>query len=453
MSRRRVEGAALAAVLAVGGVVPVAQWSASAATRTKPKPPPPCLSWTDPADDASTAQEPAPANLTGDKNLDIVSTTFATGADAFSTVVKVSGLTEGASDAGDRTSVTFAVGGKTLEIYALRDGTGLGGDEVGLHNVTDGVYAAGKATAVYDVKGSTITISATLADLATIATVPVKGAKVTALVTKTRDDVANVGGFVYDTSATDSSTALGAPCGSSAAKPLPTPTAKPSATPKPTPGSPTAPQVSPDPTKDFPTPGCSTYTDPKGDAHPLNASAPADPDLDITSLTLRTTTTDLVAYASVDKLAAGTATFDAQRYTFDFTFNGHVFSAAGSSSANGSSALRDVVAATGQAGHVVQLGVDVPALTSVSTDKGFKASGLKVTYDLANSRVVFALPIADIEKYGMAKLAGKLTAVDVRSATDTNVVSSQADSTAKDNATTSTDTWTVNDNACFPKKK
>ena len=219
-----------------------------------------------------------------------------------------------------------------------------------------------------------------------------------------------------------------------------------------------APQASADPTKDFPKAGCTTYTDPTGDAHPLNANAPVDPDLDITSLTLRTTTTDLVAYATVDKLAAGTATFDAQRYTLDFTFNDHVFSAAGSSSARGSSALRDAAANSGQAGHVTQLGVDVPSLVPTpgavpSADKGFKTSGLKVTYDLANSRVVFALPIADIEKYGMAKFSGKLTAVDVKSATDTNVVSSQADSTAKDNATTSTDTWTVNDNACFPKKK
>lgn len=215
-----------------------------------------------------------------------------------------------------------------------------------------------------------------------------------------------------------------------------------------------APQASADPTKDFPKAGCATFTDPKGDAHPLNDMAPVDPDLDILSATLRTTTTDLVAYAAVDKLAAGTATFDAQRYTLDFTFNGHVFSAASSSSGRGSTAIRDAAANTGFAGHVTQLGVDVPSLTAAppAVDRGFKASGLKVTYDLAKSRVVFVLPIADIEKYGMAKFTGTLTAVDVKSATDTNVVSSQADSTAEANASTSKDTWTINENACFPNK-
>lgn len=217
-----------------------------------------------------------------------------------------------------------------------------------------------------------------------------------------------------------------------------------------------SPQVSADPAKDFPKAGCSTFKDPKGDAHPMNENAPVDPDLDILSATLRTTTTHLVAYAAVDKLATGTATFDGQRYTLDFTYNGHLFAAAGSSSARGSHALRDAAATTGAAGHVTQLGVDVPSLTSTSpqVDRGFKTSDLKVTYDIANSRVVFALPIADINKYGgTTKFTGMLTAVDVKSATDTNVVSSQADSTAAENASTSKDTWTIGENACFPNPK
>ena len=102
----------------------------------------------------------------------------------------------------------------------------------------------------------------------------------------------------------------------------------------------------------------------------------------------------------------------------------------------------------------MQLGVDVPSLTALppSAERGFKASGLKVTFDLANSRVVMALPIADIEKYGAAKFTGKITAVDALAAVDTNTLSTRTDTTSKDDASPSVDTWTVNDNVCFPKK-
>lgn len=209
-----------------------------------------------------------------------------------------------------------------------------------------------------------------------------------------------------------------------------------------------------DPTKEFPTAGCVTVVDEKGDAHPVNANAPVDPDLDITSLTMRSTSTALLAYVGVDKLAAGTATFDAHRFAVDFTFNGHVFTMSGSSSARGTHAARDVVAASGLFGHVIQLGVDVPSLTAAPppTERGLKTSGLTVNFDIPNSRVVFMLPTADIEKYGSAPFAGVLSAVNAKSQTDTNLLSSQADATAKANATTSTDNWTVGDNKCFTQK-
>lgn len=210
----------------------------------------------------------------------------------------------------------------------------------------------------------------------------------------------------------------------------------------------------PDPTKEFPTAGCATVVDDKGDAHPVNASAPNDPDLDITSLTMRSTDTALLAYVGVDKLAAGPATFDAHRFAVDFTFNGHLFTMSGSSSARGTHAVRDVAATTGMFGHVIQLGVDVPSLTAVPppTERGLKASGLTVSFDVPNSRVVFMLPIADIEKYGEAKFAGVLSAINAKSQTDTGLISSQADASAKANASTSTDSWTVGDNKCFTQK-
>lgn len=208
-----------------------------------------------------------------------------------------------------------------------------------------------------------------------------------------------------------------------------------------------------DPTKEFPTLGCATVVDEKGDARPMNqASAPVDPDLDLTSLTMRSTPTALLAYVGVDKLAAGPASFDAHRFAVDFTFNGHVFTMSGSSSTRGSHAIRDVAGNSGAVGKVIQLGVDVPPLATATTERGLKASGLTVNFDVPNSRVVFMLPIADIEKYGLAKFGGVLSAIAAKSQTDTGVLSSQADITVTANGATSTDTWTVGDNKCFTQK-
>lgn len=453
MSRRRIEVAALAAVLAASGAVPVLQQLATAATKGAP-----CVAWTDPEGDATTGQaSPALSPVLGDKNLDIVATTFSTTADSVAVAIKSVALNASPSDAGDLFYVGFTAGGKNLRLYAARGGTPLSGDSAGVYN---GAYLPGKAVAVYDDKASTLTITAKLSDVAAAAGVSLQGAAVTALTSVARDDFAGQGGLVYDDAPTMASPVLGIACGSSSGtKPTSTPSPKPTAS-KPTTSGGAPPAVA-DPTKDFPKAGCTTLTDPKGDSSAkvvtVAPGSPNDPDTDLTSLTLRTTTTDLVAYIGVDKLAAGPSTTDGHRFTLSFTFNGHVFAAAASASARGSSALRDGLANSGAVGHVTQLSFDAPPLTGVNmsspSDRGFRTSGLKATFDLANSRVVLALPIADIEKYGAAKFTGKLTAVEVLAAIDTNTVSNRADTTAKDDVSPTTDTWTVNDNVCFPKKK
>jgi hypothetical protein len=208
----------------------------------------------------------------------------------------------------------------------------------------------------------------------------------------------------------------------------------------------------------FPKAGCFDFADDSGDAHPLNGNSPTDPDLDILGVALETTGKDLKAYIKVNKLADGPATStDGHRYTLTFVFNKHLFSAAGSSFAKGTGAIRDGLASTGQAGHLVQLGVDTPpisvgpGITKLAGDRGYKASGLTFTWDKANSWVVVDLPIADIEKYGGAKFTGTLLAVAAFSATDEYAVSSSADSTEKNNAATYTGTWRVGANKCWPK--
>jgi hypothetical protein len=141
---------------------------------------------------------------------------------------------------------------------------------------------------------------------------------------------------------------------------------------------------------------------------------------------------------------------DGHRYTLRFTFNGHLFSASGSDYGNGTGAIRDGLAQTGEAAHTTQLGVDTPAVTDPTADKGFVESGLKVTFDYKNSWVIWDLPIADIEKYGEAKFTGDLTTVGAVAQTDEYAVGSAWD-TAPDAGDDGNPTgvWTVGDNKCF----
>jgi hypothetical protein len=203
----------------------------------------------------------------------------------------------------------------------------------------------------------------------------------------------------------------------------------------------------------YPKAGCYTVADPKGDAK--FEAAPNDPDLDILGFALESTKTDLLAFVKIDKLAAGPQTTDGARYSFDFTFNNHVFAASGSSYSHGTGAVRDGLASTGQAGHTTQLGMDVPPIgpQAVTLNKGFVKSGLKVTFDTTKSWVIIDVPIKDIVKYGGAKFTGALSAVDVKTGTDEYAVSSIWDTSAVANAATSTDSWTVGANTCFPTKK
>ena len=203
------------------------------------------------------------------------------------------------------------------------------------------------------------------------------------------------------------------------------------------------------PPADLPQSGCFTYTDPKGDASLDNL--PNDPDLDVVGVAIETTSSSLRAFAKVDQLSdSGPAFADGHRYTLKFTFNGHLFSASGSDYGNGTGAIRDGLAQSGEAAHTTQLGVDTPAITDPTADKGFVDSGLKVTFDYKNSWVIWDLPIADIEKYGEAKFTGGLTTVGAVAQTDEYAVGSAWD-TAPDAGDDGNPTgvWTVGDNKCF----
>ena len=207
---------------------------------------------------------------------------------------------------------------------------------------------------------------------------------------------------------------------------------------------------------DYPTAGCFTFTDPKDDSvSPTVVGVLSDSDLEIVGVAVGTTPTSLKAYANVPALTNDPTQMeplDAHRFTLKFTFNNHVFSASGSDSALGTTAIRDGLAETGHVGHVTQLGVDTPALTdpTVATTPGYVESGLKVTFDYDHGWVVFDLPIADIEKYGKAKFTGALPQIGVIAQTDEYAVASAWDYApdANDEGNPA-GTWTVGDNKCF----
>ena len=205
--------------------------------------------------------------------------------------------------------------------------------------------------------------------------------------------------------------------------------------------------------------GCFDVTDPSGDAK-FDGAGPADTSLDITGLALESTKTDLIGFIKAPKLATSPSSGpDGERFTITFTFNGHVFSLAGSSYTFGTGAIRDGIAATGEAGHTTQLGVDTPPISAgpgivaLAGDRGYKDSGLKFTFDTKNGWVIVDLPIADIQKYGGAKFKGQLSAVGAFSAYDEYEVSSTVDTTEAGNAATYTLAWKVGTNKCFPAPK
>ena len=194
---------------------------------------------------------------------------------------------------------------------------------------------------------------------------------------------------------------------------------------------------------ELPAAGCFTIKDDVGDAH-LNSqtAVPNDPDLDIVGVAMRTTATSLQTYIKVSNLENGPSTTDGHRFFVDFTFNGHVFSMASSHYKVGTGAVRDGLAQTGQAAKVTQLGVDVPTIDEPATDKGFKASGLKATFDITQDWLQLDLPLADIGKYGGKAFTGAITGILVRSAVDNYAVGTIADSAEGGK-------WTIGDNKCW----
>jgi hypothetical protein len=464
LPRRALVGAVLAASVIGGGLVAAFADDAPAGA---------CPTWTDPAGDATTGQEPT-GTFTDDQ-MDILSASLANdGANVVATIGDVK-MGDTASDFGDEFHINFTIDGKQLRAYADRGGsagdplTSPVGFGAGFTSITDGT--SGAATAKYDTKANTVTITGTVVELSKALGADATGKVATAIVAETRDYIPRVGGFVYDDAATKGTFTIAADCGGGGASPViaapsaaPDPSASPSPSASPEPSGSASPTASPAPggapaAAGAPVADCFAAKDPKGDAAVGVISGapglPNDPDLDLAGLTLGTAGPNLVAYLKVDKLDVGPASTDGHRFTVNFTFNKHTFALAGSAYANAQNGqLRDGLASTGQFSHVTQLSVDGKSLTDPAgrTAPGFVDSGLKYTFDTKTSTVSASLPLADVEKYGKAPVAGAtFTGLYAISAADTDAVSSQAD-VVPDGSTASAPgklTYAVGDNHCF----
>jgi hypothetical protein len=456
LARRRALAASAALALGTAGLTALVGTASAAG----------CASWTDPKGDATTAQEPS--GVASDAQMDITAASLRTVGDSLVAAITTDGLSNSASDAGDRYRVRFTVGGQAVTMVVDRIAPPLVGD-VDVYARTTGV-ATGEATAAFDAKTKTVTITAKLSEVDKSAGKKVAGQAASALSAETATHVANALSVLYDAAATTSTLLIGDTCDGSAA-PAPAPTASASTAPSPSASPSASPTSSPSPSatgapspaptgspsapsaKVLPRAGCFLFTDATGDARPLNANNPQnDPALDLTGLTVQTTVTHLVAYGTVPGLDTGpSASTDGARWSFRFTHNKHVFTAAASTYNNAPAAnVRGGLSQTGQFGANVQLSVDTPPITDPNgrVRTGFVASGLAVDFDLASKVVVWRVPRADIEKYGEAPLVGStLTAVDAISATDTGALSSQADQVTA--ATPEVASYRVGDNSCF----
>lgn len=202
-----------------------------------------------------------------------------------------------------------------------------------------------------------------------------------------------------------------------------------------------------------PTDGCTTFADPKGDASiVLQAGAPGtpnDPDLDITGLVLQSTPEAFNAFVRVDKLGTRATYQPGHSFYVIFTLNKKIVSLIGT--AYDPSAIKTAIDTV--AGATAGTPAQRSPATRMLVDGTYTPSSLTATFDTKASLVTLS-----IKREDLAKVAGGsfddgtvLTKVVSRSLAANPAVGLFFDSTAKDNAATTTDNeaWTVGDNACF----
>jgi hypothetical protein len=188
----------------------------------------------------------------------------------------------------------------------------------------------------------------------------------------------------------------------------------------------------------LPRPNCFTVRDGRGDANLVVKSvSKPEPSLDVTGVTVGLTPSHVMAYVKVAALAARPAYAPGYVWQLSFRVNGETLTATGTH--------YDPDAAGFPQDTATALGAPVVARTRLEDDGKPVSSALTVTYDLARSTVVFALPIADVTAAAGGLTYGRrFTDVVARSA---EAYGPAVDPTPVD--ATPSGRWAVGDNRCF----
>ena len=437
LPRRAVIGTVLAASLVAAGVSALASTAGG------------CPSWTDPKGDATTGGEPT--GVAADAQLDILKASFGTVGDSLVGTITTDALGDSSSDAGDEYRFAFKVAGVNMLMYV--DRIAPDGFEV---DVTAGFYnldtdETADATAKFDPKSKTVTITGKVSELAKAAGKAVAGQPVSALAAETGDHLLGQPVFDYDAAPTKLQPVVGKPCGSTSAAPAASPAAspKPSSSPSPSP-SPSASSTA-TAAPGAPIPGCVTFGDPKGDASvgPLvDGPGVAEPDLDITGLVLQATPDTFRSITKVDKLASRPQSTPGHSFYTYFTVNKKAVALI--ATAYDPAAFGD--AQDGLAAATAGTPAARSPQTRMTVDGALVTSTVKSVFDVKTSTVTITIPRAELAKAvgGLADGA-TLTKVYARNSATTPAGGLFVDSTAKDNSTGATDkeAWKVGDNKCF----
>lgn len=443
---RRASYAVLSAGLLAAGLVPL---TASAAAAV-------CPTYADPKGDA--APDPALNGPLQDEGLDILGITHSTAGGVLSSTVKTVKLLKSGSDNsfGDWFELTFTAAGKVGVMRVVRDANVA--DTTTTRLTVDGATTDVVPVPVYDFKAATVTLNVKLADLDRVFGTALSGKPLTAMSARSLGNYVAIG-YTFDRATAPAGTAyvVGTACGGAggtAAKPAAGPTAgaspassasptgKPSSSASPAPSGSAAPSASssasagasptgappaPQPTVPVPTAGCFGFEDLKGDARP-SGHAPNDPDLDILSVTGRTSPASLSGHLRIDKLATKPSlpAFSGHRFEYQFTVGDKVVLLRANAEGEGSGLVG-----------------------------GVAAPDLKVTaaFDTVSSQVVLSVTRESLEKVLDRELPeGTFLDSQIARSLGRNAspLLSSADTAATEDATRAR--YTVGDNTCFAPK-
>ena len=433
---RRVSYSLLATGLLAAGLVPLVATAAST----------PCPAYVDDAGD-SAPLDPALAVALGDQALDILSVTHSTDKGVLSTTLQTTALYDYGSDLslGDIFVVRFTVADKPVEVEVVRDATIEPGTSTSL-------TVGGEATDVvpgvtYDFEAMTVSLFFKQTDLEKAVGAKLTGQKFSAMealsygyyggpgllfdeavapqeATYTVGDACKTGAAPKPApaaSATPSASASPSAAASPSASASPSGSAEPSAS-----ASPEGPPPPPKPAVPVPAPGCVGFADEEGDSDAAVGPAGSgdDPDLDLVSVTGRSTSKVIAGHLGVAQLGSGPSipVFSGHRFQYEFAVGDLV-----------------VVLSADETGPGVGT-IDGAANENLVVEAVFDEPSSQVVLSVDRASLVKAVGTALPDGFTLNGLAGRSYALTPASATVADTASPEDPSQA---------TYVIGENPCF----